>query len=226
MLFFIFLCKRKTTVIVEYLFIILFSLYDDRHDLLTDDNNNNDDDDDDSTEQARQKVKCKKEVPTTLDSTALLSFLSGTGNLNPTNNCTVNSSTNLLNPLATLSSELDSVNSTIQLRQALETAAGDMLDSGSLTQAFQQLTNLSSTRKPSGIGKVMSSGGVVGCAASIIPNEINNNTNNNNNTPSTGNISFDLLAQLSAAAAAVAATTTPTPAPDIVSHLANLVGDK
>nr|CAH8832011.1 unnamed protein product [Trichobilharzia regenti] len=181
--------------------------------------------------QARQKVKCKKEVPTTLDSTALLSFLSGTGNLNPTNNCT-----------------LDSVNSTIQLRQALESlinptisssgfdqtsshsllsssstssSAGDMLDSGSLTQAFQQLTNLSSTRKPSGIGKVMSSGGVVGCAASLIPNEINNNTNNNN-TPSTGNISFDLLAQLSAAAAAVAATTTPTPAPDIVSHLANL----
>ncbi|CAH8834108.1 unnamed protein product [Trichobilharzia szidati] len=199
--------------------------------------------------QARQKVKCKKEVPTTLDSTALLSFLSGTGNLNPTN-CTVNSSTNLLNPLATLSSELDSVNSTIQLRQALESlinptissssssgfdqtsshsllsslstssSSGDMLDGGSLTQAFQQLTNLSSTRKPSGIAKVMSSGGGVG--ASLIPNEINNTTNNNNNTPSTGNISFDLLAQLSAAAAAVAATTTPTPAPDIVSHLANL----
>ncbi|CAH8473698.1 unnamed protein product [Heterobilharzia americana] len=177
--------------------------------------------------QAKQKVKCKKEAPP-LDSAALISLLSGTGNLNPTN-CSASSSTNPLNPLGNLSSDLDGVNSTIHLRQALETLinptvsppgfdqssshgllSNDMVDGGSLTQAFQQLTSLSN-HKTSGIPNVLSS-------APLLPDE---NTGTMN---ATGTFSFDFLAQLSAAAAAAAAATPapPPPPPDIVNHLANL----
>ncbi|KAH8852376.1 Nuclear hormone receptor family member nhr-41 [Schistosoma japonicum] len=115
----------------------------------------------------KQKVKSKKETP--LDSAALLSLLSGTGNLTPTS-CSTGSLTNPLNPLGTLSPEIDSVNPNIHLRQVLESLislsvsssgfdqsshsllSNDRLDSGSLIQAFQQLTSLSN-RKASGMPK-------------------------------------------------------------------------
>ncbi|KAK4474177.1 hypothetical protein MN116_003477 [Schistosoma mekongi] len=167
----------------------------------------------------KHKVKSKKETP--LGSAALLSLLSGTGNLTPTS-CSAGPPTNPLNPLGILSSEIDSVNSNIHLRQVLESLislsvsssrfdqsshgllSNDMLDSGSLIQAFQQLTNLSN-RKASGMPKVLPSG-------QLLPNEGSNSANSSSNT------SFDLLTQLSAAAAAA-------PPPNIVNQLGNLAPD-
>ncbi|TNN20630.1 Nuclear hormone receptor family member nhr-41 [Schistosoma japonicum] len=172
-------------------------------------------------EHNKQKVKSKKETP--LDSAALLSLLSGTGNLTPTS-CSTGSLTNPLNPLGTLSPEIDSVNPNIHLRQVLESLislsvsssgfdqsshsllSNDRLDSGSLIQAFQQLTSLSN-RKASGMPKVLPSG-------QLLTNEGSNSAN-----PSSNN-SFDLLTQLSAAAAAAAA-----PPPNIVNQLGNLAPD-
>lgn len=159
-----------------------------------------------------------------MDSAALLSLLSGTGNLNPSS-CSTSPITNPLNPLSTLSSEIDGANCNIHLRQVLESLislsvspafdqssahsllSNDMLDSGSLNQTFQQLTNLSNRKATTGIQKVSPSG-------QILSNESSNSTN-----PS-GNVSFDLLAQLSAAAAAAAVTPPPS---NIVNQLGNLV---
>ncbi|CAH8459011.1 unnamed protein product [Schistosoma intercalatum] len=173
----------------------------------------------------RQKVKSKKETPP-LDSAALLSLLSGTGNLNPSS-CSTSSLTNPLNPLSTLASEIDGANCNIHLRQVLESLislsvspafdqssahsllSNDMLDSGSLNQTFQQLTNLSNRKATTGIQKVSPSG-------QILSNESSNSTN------PPGNVSFDLLAQLSAAAAAAAVTPPPS---NIVNQLGNLATD-
>ncbi|XP_018647178.1 nuclear hormone receptor,putative [Schistosoma mansoni] len=173
----------------------------------------------------RQKFKSKKETPP-LDSAALLSLLSGAGNLNPSS-CSTGSLSNPLNPLSTLSSEIDSANCNIHLRQVLESLislsvspafdqssphnllSNDMLDSGSLSQTFQQLTNLSNRKATTGIQKVSPSG-------QILSNESSNSTN------PPGNVSFDLLAQLSAAAAAAAVTPPPS---NIVNQLGNLATD-
>ncbi|CAH8455404.1 unnamed protein product [Schistosoma turkestanicum] len=172
----------------------------------------------------RQKVKFKKETPS-LDSAALLSLLSGTGNLNPSS-CSTGLLTNPLNPLGTLSSEIDGANSNIHLRQVLESLislsvspsgfdqsshnllSNDMLDSGSLSQTFQQLASLSNRKATTAVPKVSPSG-------QILPNESSNSTN------PPGNLSFDLLAQLSAAAA----TAVTPPPPNILNQLGNLAAD-